>query len=593
MRFSELVAVYDALAATTKRLEKTHILAGFLRTVPAKEMECIIRLLEGRVFPPWDSRVMGVSTQLAVKALARATGASADDIMALWKKKGDLGEVAGALCGSKKQATLFSQELTTHKVLANLRKLATLEGTGVVSQKASLVAELLSSVSPLEAQYVLRIVLEDLRIGLGEGTLRDALVWAFEGERLGIEYDAKTNDFVLPDREQFNVAVGQYQDAIDLSNDFAVVAALAREGGMNALDTITLEPGRPVKAMLYQKALGIADALETVGMPAAAEYKYDGFRMQMHVVKGTVTLWTRRLENVTAQFPDVVDIVRKHVVCESAILDAEAVGVDKKTGNYLAFQKISQRIKRKYGIEELRRDFPVELDVFDILHLNGQNTLRMPFSERRKLLVKIIPRPHAGVIMPAQQVIVNNAEDCERFYKKSLAAGNEGIMVKNQNAIYKPGSRVGFGMKVKPTLETLEVIVVGAELGEGKRGDWLATFVIAVRDPDTDDIVEIGRVGTGFKEKDEEGVSFRQMTDLLRPLVIREDGRVVWTKPQIVIEVDYEEIQKSPTYSSGYALRFPRFVRLREDRGIDDIATLEDVERLYGSQRGRNKSAKE
>jgi DNA ligase-1 len=591
MRFGELCAVYDALARTPKRLEKTWLLSQFLRTVSAAEMEMVIRLLEGRVFPPWDSRVLGFSTQLAVKALARATGQSADAIMQEWKARGDLGDVAESLCKEKKQVTLFSQELTTQKVSANLRKLAGLEGIGMVSQKVALVAELLSSATPLEARYVLRIALEDLRIGLGEGTLRDALVWAFEGERLGISYNAEKNDLDLPDREPFNVAMEQYQDAIDLSNDFAVVAALARQGGMNALDRIALEPGRPVKAMLYQKAIDIIDALATVGTPAAAEYKYDGFRMQIHIKGGQIALWTRRLEDVTAAFPDVVDAVRASVVCDSAILDAEAVGIDKATGRYMAFQKISQRIKRKYDIDELRRDFPVELNIFDILYLNGQSTLRMPFAERRKLLVRIVPRPQPGLVMPAQQVIINNAEDGDRFYRKSLAAGNEGIMVKNLNAIYKPGSRVGFGMKVKPTLETLEVVIVGAELGEGKRSEWLATFVIAVRDPDTDEIVEIGRVGTGFKEKDEEGVSFRQMTELLRPLILSEEGRVVRCKPLIVIEVDYEEIQKSPTYSSGYALRFPRFVRLREDRGIDDIATLEDVERLYGSQRGRGRQA--
>jgi DNA ligase-1 len=212
--------------------------------------------------------------------------------------------------------------------------------------------------------------------------------------------------------------------------------------------------------------------------------------------------------------------------------------------------------------------------------------LKTHFIERRKILEKIVV-PVVHEIKLAEHIVTDDEVVAEKFYKSSLAAGNEGVMMKNLQGVYKPGSRVGFGVKVKPTMDTLEVVIVGAERGEGKRGQWLASFIVAVRDPDTNSFVEIGRVGTGIKEKVEEGVSFEQLTQLLQPLIVEEKGREVRVRPEIVIEVDYEEIQKSPTYSSGFALRFPRLCKLRDDRLAEDINTVEDVKALAESQRGR------
>jgi DNA ligase-1 len=292
------------------------------------------------------------------------------------------------------------------------------------------------------------------------------------------------------------------------------------------------------------------------------------------------------LDEVTKQFPDVVKFVKENVSGDSFIIDSEAVGYDVSTKKYTAFQNISQRIKRKYDIDEIAKKFPVELDVFDVIYYNGENMIKKPFSERREVVEKIV-KPVELHIKPAVQVITSDEKEAQEFYEKSLNAGNEGVMIKNLAGVYKPGSRVGYGVKLKPTMDTLEVVIVGAEYGEGKRSEWLASFIIAIRDPYTDEVLEIGRVGTGIKEKDEEGVSFRQLTEMLKPLIIKEEGKIVWVKPEIVIEVDYEEIQASPTYKSGFALRFPRFVKLREDRGLGDINTLEEVEMLYDQQRGR------
>ncbi|MBI4151066.1 ATP-dependent DNA ligase [Candidatus Woesearchaeota archaeon] len=591
MRYGDVVEVYEQLAKTSKRLEKTYLLSQFLKIIPVAEMEHVLLLVQGRIFPAWDQRVIGMATQLVVKTLALSSGAEQDVIDAIWQKTGDLGETAFQLAGKKRQATLFAQELTTKKVFDNLRKLATLEGMGVVQAKQQLVVELLTSATPLEAKYLVRTVLEDLRVGLGEGTLRDAIAWAFLTDA---PYDVAKKELTLDDaqREEYAKLMGDVQYAINLTNDLATVTRTAKEQGRAGLQNITLNAQTPLKVMLYPKAQSIADAFEIVGKPAAFEYKYDGFRMQIHKKEGKVTIFTRSLEDVTAQFPEVVKLVQERIKASTFILDGEAVGFDVKTKKYVAFQNISQRIKRKYDITELAAKLPVELNLFDVISLEGKNLLQEPFSERRKILLTLLDQEPFKIRL-AEQVITDNDADAEAFYQRSLAAGNEGIMVKSLSGAYVPGARVGQGVKVKPTMETLDVVIVGAEWGEGKRGQWLATFIIAVRDPDTGELLEIGRVGTGFKEKEEEavdgGVTFQKMTDVLRPLIVSTEGRVVMVQPKLVLEIKYEEIQASPTYGSGYALRFPRFVRLREDRGPEDVHTIQDVEQLYAGQRSRGK----
>jgi DNA ligase-1 len=587
MKYSVLVGVYERLESTSKRLEKTFVLSEFLKT--ADELDKVMLLVQGRLFPNWDTRELGMAARLLLKSISLATGASLDKIESLWKETGDLGRVASELTKNKSQATLFSQPLTVAKVFENLRRLAELEGAGTVDRKVQLVAELLTSAQPAEAKYVIRTILGELRVGLGDGTIRDAIVWAFFADKAGVRYDKNTNELSLSDdeRKNYEIYTSLVQEAFDVANDFAEVARIAKEKGESGLQNMSLLPGKPAKMMLFQKAKNIADAFSVVGKPAALEQKYDGFRLQVHKNKSSISLFTRRLEDVTAQFPDVVQRISRQVKSDSCILDAEAVGVDVHTKKYLPFQNISQRIKRKYDIEEMAKKFPVQVNVFDVLFCDGKSLLKVPFAERRNVLKKVVAE--SSDLKLAEQLVTEDENSAEKFYKASLDAGNEGIMMKNLQGVYKPGSRVGFGVKVKPTMDTLEVVIVGAEWGEGKRGQWLSSFVIAVRDPETSEFVEIGRVGTGIKEKVEEGVSFEQLTQLLLPLIVEEKGREVKVRPEVIIEVDYEEIQKSPTYSSGFALRFPRLVKLRADRSPEDINTVEDVRALAEGQRGRGK----
>lgn len=576
MKYSELADVYEKLDSTSKRLEKTERLAEFLRKVGADETEAVVLLLQGRLFPQWDEREIGVAGQLIVKAISLASGESAKAVENEWKKTGDLGNVAENLVKKKKQHTLSSSELTVRKVFSNLRKLVEMTGQGSVDRKLQLIAELLTSAKGAEARYITRTILGELRVGLGEGTLRDAIVWAY--------FMKVTDDMSAEEREKYNSYIDAVQQAYDLTTDFAAVARAAKEKGLKGLESVKIILGKPIKVMLALKADDVTDAFETVGKPAQAEFKYDGFRMEIEKEEsGKISIFTRRLENVTGQFPDVVKAVKEHVHAKTFILDAEAVGYDRKTSKYLPFQSISQRIKRKYDIEKMAEEFPVEVNVFDILACNGENMIKEQFRKRRALVEKIVDNVKRK-IRPTEAIVSDKEDEIEKFFTKSKESGNEGLMIKSLDAPYKPGARVGHMLKYKKVMENLDLAITGAEWGEGKRSNWLSSYDLACSSDGK--LVDVGKVATGLKEKPEEGLSFEEMTKLLKPLIMEGEGKHVKVKPKMVLEVAYEEIQKSPSYSSGYALRFPRVIRNRSsEKSVDDINTLEDVERLYNGQK--------
>jgi DNA ligase-1 len=555
MLYSGLVEVYEQLEATSKRLEKTSILAVFLKKLKHEGNKEVVYLVQGRIFPDYDQREIGISTQLIIKALAKSVGMPEHNIVNEWKLIGDLGKVAEKLVEKKKQHTLYSKNLTAEKVLDNLRKLTEFIGKGTVEKKMGLIAELLTSASPLEAKYIVRTILNDLRIGVGTGVLRDAIV------------EACYNDKEMTEK---------VQAAYDMTTDFALVFELACKGKKD-IEEVEIYPGRPLKVMLFLKVKDIKEGFEAVGKPAAIEYKYDGFRMMIHKTKKhEIKIFTRRLDEVTSQFPEVKGYVEKYVKGDTYILDSEAVGYDPKTFKYRPFQDISQRIKRKYNIEKLQKELPIEVNVFDILYYNGKNLLKTPFIERRKIIEKAVTEKR-GKIKLAEEIITDNEQKAEDFYKQALKIGEEGVMIKKLEAPYKPGARVGSGVKLKPEENEFDLVIVKAEYGTGKRAGWLTSYTVACRQGSK--LLEIGKFSTGLKEKEEEGSSFIELTKLLKPLITEEHGREVSVKPKIVVTVRYQNIQESPTYGSGYAMRFPRFVMLRPDRSVDDIATLAEVER--------------
>lgn len=565
MLYSKLAKLYEDIGSTTKRLEKIDILSKFLEYLPQEDKD-VIYLLTGNIYPEYDEKKIGISNQLIIKAISKSSGDSPDKIVQEWKKIGDLGKVAEKLIKSKKQSTLFTKSyLTTKKVLENLRKLPELEGEGTVDKKLSLITELLIAASPLESLYLTRTILGDLRIGIQESTIRESLSKAFFNS----------------DKDSSKII----QEAIDNLNDLAEIFAIAKKGEINEFKKIELKVGRPIKVMLAQKAKTLEDGFKEVGKPCAIEYKYDGFRLIIHKKNSEIKLFTRKLENVTNQFPEAVEYVKKYVEGDSFILDSEAVGFDRKTKEYTPFQAISQRIRRKYDIEKIREELPIEISVFDILHYNNKSLIKEPFEKRTQLIKKIIKETPYKIVS-SKQIITDNLKEAEKFYKSALKDNQEGVMMKNLSAIYQPGSRVGHMLKIKPSEKDLDLVITGAEYGTGKRSGWLSSFILSCKGKEELELLEIGKVGTGIKEKDEqEGVSFNELNDLLKPLIMQEKGKEVQIKPKIVVAVTYQEIQQSINYNSGWALRFPRITALRLDKHLSEIATLDEIKEEVKKQR--------
>ena len=564
--YSELVEVYEALSKTTKRLEKETILSDFVKKIAGSEHEEYVYLLRGRVYPDWDERVLGISDKLVAKALAFAFGISDSKINERYNKIGDLGLIAEEFASKKKQTSLFSQRLTAWKVIGNFRKIIEVGGKGAVKNKVDLIAELLGQADGKEAKYVVRSLLGDLRIGVADATLRDAIAEAFFKE----------------DKKEMSRIIEQ---AYDMANDFAVVLDAAQKG-KSALDEIQIVLGRPMNVMLPVKVTDIKEAFRICGTPCAIEHKYDGFRVVISKKGEEIKLFTRRLDNVTNQFPDVVKTVKEYVGGKDFIIDSEVVGYDSRTGKNKPFEAISQRIKRKYDIDKLEKELPVEVHVFDVMYHDGKSLMQEPFYKRRKLLEKII-KTKERKIKPSVQLVTDSEEEAMNFYRGALKIGEEGIMIKKLDAPYQQGRRVGFMVKMKPQAEDMDLVITGGEYGSGKRAGGLTSYIVACQN--NGEFLDVGKVSSGLKEKESEGFSYKQMDELLQPLIISEKGKEVRVKPKIVVSVTYQNIQGSPSYNSGFAMRFPKIVHYRSDKHIREIATLEDIkEEVKRMQKGRS-----
>ncbi len=334
--------------------------------------------------------------------------------------------------------------------------------------------------------------------------------------------------------------------------------------------------------LLAEKAKSLKEAIEKFERPSL-EFKYDGARVCIHKKDEKFWFYTRRLENITRQFPDLLELARKGIRARECIIEGEMLGVDKKTRNPLPFQMLSQRIKRKYDIEKTKKEIPVQVNLYDVVYRNGRQLFSEPLENRRKMLESMV-KPISGKFQLAEKLVTKDLKRAEKFYNRALRAKQEGVIVKNLDAKYQPGRRVGYWLKVKPVMETLDLVITGAEWGTGKRAKWMGSFVLSCRRGD--EFLECGMMGTGIKEKGE-GVTFDDLTKQLKPFIEKEKGKSVRIAPKVVVEVAYEEIQKSPNYSSGYALRFPRLIKIRTDKSPKDADDTGRIEKLYHQQRGR------
>jgi len=551
MKYKELVEVYEALTSTTKRLEKTTILAEFLKNTEAEILPIVTLLSLGKVFPVWSEKEIGIGLKLLMKAISLVVGVSMDTVEDSVRDKGDIGFAAEALFANRYQSTLFTRPLTIVKVYKNMTKLAEISGKNAQTRKIRILIELLTSASPAEAKYISRTVVEELRVGIGEGTIKDAV------------------------SEAFNVEKEVVERALMLTNDPGLVAEVAKEEGEEGLKKLNLIPGKPVKPMLAQLSPGIEVSVEEMGT-AICETKYDGFRVQIHRIGDEIKIFTRRLDNIKNAVPEIVEYVEKYLPSEDLIVEGEIIAT--KDGNPISFQYILQRVRRKYEIERLRLEVPLIMYLFDVLYYK-KPLIDTPFGERRKIL-ESIAKIEPSKFELSNQVIVTkeNIEDAQKLFESSIKAGHEGIMIKDPFAPYMPGVRGKKMLKLKAEPETLDLVVVGGTYGRGRRANLIGSYLVAAQDEEGN-LKTIAHTATGLDD-----ATLMELSNKVESLIIEKKGRKVKSRPEIILEIAYSEIVKSPEYESGYSLRFPVVKRIREDKGIEDIDTVHRIESIFNAR---------
>lgn len=549
MEFREFADYLGKLEGTNSRLEMTEIVRELLLD-SGNDLRLVVLFVQGRLFPSWDPSELGIASKLMIKCVSIATGFSEVKVQERIVEKGDTGLACEELFENKTQTTLYTSTLDLAQIEELARKISTMEGHGSQDRKTKYIVEILNSAEGGDVKYLAKLLLGEMRLGVGEGVVRDAIAKAWD------------LDPVLVER------------AFSLRNDYGEIAVIARDKGTRGLEAVDLKLGRPLRPMLAQTVKDVSEAFDAF-KPAAFEVKYDGMRTQIHVFDGNVRVFTRRLEDVTKQFPDIVEEVRERVKTDNCVIEGESVAVNDKE-EPRPFQVLSKRIKRKYKIKETIKEIPVVLYLFDCMYLEGKTLVKTPLRERRELLESIVKE--SDRLKLSKLLVTDREEPANEFYQKALDKGHEGVMIKNLSAEYKPGSRVGYMYKLKPVAETLDLVVVGAEQGKGRRTKWFGSYLLACREEDTGKFLEIGKMATGLSDE-----QLETLTEKLEDDVLGKKGEKVRLNPRLVLEVGYQDLQKSQTYSSGYALRFPRLIRIREDKSPQEAESLGRVIELAGS----------
>ncbi|MBU6996807.1 MAG: ATP-dependent DNA ligase [Theionarchaea archaeon] len=539
MKFSTLIGVYESLEDTTKRLEMTDIVSRFLKESPAAVLDVVVYFLLGKVFPDWKETELGVGTKLVIRVVSTVSGVPEPEIEEYIREEGDIGKACERAINEKKQVILFSEELSVEYVYEILTKLSEFSGARSQERKIKYLSNLFSSATGKEARYMVRIVLGTMRTGIGEGTVRDAIA------------------------QGFGCDPSQVERAYMLTNDLGLVAKTARRNAAD-LDKLDITFFRPIKFMLAQVGT-LQEAKERMHV-LSCEIKYDGSRAQIHKKGKKIKIFSRRLEDITPALPDVVQAVRRSIQ-EDCIVEGEIVATE--NDHPRPFQFVLRRLRRKYDIQEMIKKIPLKVYIFDVLYKDGP-LLDLPFRKRREILENLVKEGESARISTI--MVTEQVKDAEEFFSRSLEMGHEGLMIKDLESVYQPGARGKKWLKIKETMETLDLAIIGADWGEGRRAHWLASFLLGIKD-EQGDFMEIGKVGTGITDE-----MFKELTEKLTPYIVEQKGKTVKLIPYLVVEIAYEEIQKSPNYESGYALRFPRVVRLREDKSPEEA---DDINRLH------------
>jgi DNA ligase-1 len=579
LKYSSVVEYYERLEAITGRIEMTQILAALLKETPKNELSILVYLTQGKLRPDYEGVELGVAEKLALRALSMASGLSQDEVRKTYIKLGDIGSAAEKLLGGGRQGTLFAEPLALRKVYDELYAISQLTGDGAIESKLRELVSLLNSATPKEAKYILRAATGVLRLGVADYTMLDACAIAF-----------------LNGKEQRE----PLERAYNVTSDLGYVVELAAEEGLAGIQKVRVQLGKPIRPMLAERLESASEVLEKLGMgKVALEFKLDGERLQIHKRGDDVELFSRRLEKITHNYPDVIELVKNHVKTKNAILEAEVVAINSESGEYLPFQELMHR-RRKYGVEDAMKKYPVAINFFDILYANGEEYANRIYAERREKLVHIIEESELARPVPA--VVTSSEKRMERYMEEAISEGCEGLVVKDISATYRAGAREFAWIKLKreyrsELTDTIDLVIIGAFHGRGKRAGTYGTYLLSAYDDNKKAFPSITKIGTGFTDEHLEIFPklLKDYENRVKPANVESNLKPdVWFRPRLVIEVIASEITLSPTHpaglnsvreGSGLALRFPKFTgRIRDDKRPENATTVKEIINMYKMQ---------
>ena len=579
MKFAEIAQFFERMESTTKRLELTEILVELLKNTPTDEISKVTYLIQGKIRPNFEGVELGIAEKLAIRSISKSAGIPIKKVEEDYRLGGDLGLTAANVLKEKTQTTFSTENITLERVYDTLFKIASLEGKRSQDMKIRYISSLLNDATTNEAKFILKILLGTLRLGIAENTLIVALAIAFTGEK--------------DNRELI-------ENAYNVSSDLGHVSEVVATQGIDGIKKFEISVFSPVRPMLADRVKSEEEAVKKFQTEFAAEYKLDGERAQIHKKGNEIVIFSRSLEKITQYYPDIVEKIPNVLICDDCILEAEVVAMNENTGDFLPFQELMHR-RRKYKLEKAVSDYPITVNFFDVLYYDGNKTIELPYLERRRILTKIVKEDRFAKMIP-MSMIKNEGEVLE-VLENSINSGCEGLMLKMPQSPYKAGMRGSNWLKLKREYQnelgdSLDLIVVGAFFGKGRRTGRYGTLLLSTYDDENDTFPSICKVGTGFTDE-----SLDQLYQVLSPTVtIKKNSRVdsnmeadVWFEPNLVIEIVASEITLSPIHKtafdmirkgSGVALRFPKFTgKIRTEKHVEDASTDEEVIALYKSQK--------
>tara|TARA_B100001750_G_scaffold150502_1_gene120585 strand:+ start:153 stop:1907 length:1755 start_codon:yes stop_codon:yes gene_type:complete len=579
MKFSVLSDSLEKMELTTKRLELTAILVELLKKTPIETISKVIYLMQGKIRPNFEGVELGIAEKLVIRAISKSSGITIKKIEDAYNDDGDLGKTGSNILKQKTQTTFSAETITLERVYDTLLKISKLEGKGSQDMKMKYISSLLNDATPIESKFVLKILLGTLRLGIAENTVMDALAIAFT--------DKKENRELV-------------ENAYNVSSDLGKVSEVLATDGINGILKFNTSLFSPIRPMLADRVKSEQEAIKKIESKLAAEYKLDGERAQIHKKNEKIIIFSRSLENITKYYPDVVEKISKSINATEGIFEAEIVAVNENSGNFLPFQELMHR-RRKYKLEKAVSDYPITVNFFDLLFYNGIDFLEKPYDERRKTLENIIKENNFAKLVPMS--IAKNDGDISEMLENSINSGCEGLMLKVLNAPYRAGARGNNWLKLKREYQnelgdSLDLVVVGAFFGRGRRTGKYGTLLLSSYEPESDTFPTICKVGTGFTDE-----NLDQLYQILsNKVILKKNPRVessmeadIWFEPELVLEIVASEITLSPIHKTcldmirkdtGFALRFPKFTgKIRNEKAAEDSSVSEEVLALYKSQK--------